>query len=118
MKTRRTFTVLALLLVAPLVFATVALAQDKTFTVGVPLPLTGAEAKFGEMEKQAYEMAIAEVNTKGGVKGMKLALDIQDSGGKPETASAMDRAAISPCPRESPPPRSAAGRSSSRGRSG
>ena len=45
------------------------LAQAKTFTVGVPLPLTGAEAKFGEMEKQAYEMAVEEINAKGGVKG-------------------------------------------------
>jgi branched-chain amino acid transport system substrate-binding protein len=65
------------------------LAQGKTFKVGVPLPLTGAEAKFGEMEKQAYEMAVDEINAKGGVKGTKLALDIQDSGGKPETATAI-----------------------------
>ena len=65
------------------------LAQGKTFTVGVPLPLTGAEAKFGEMEKQAYDMAVEEINAKGGVKGFKLALDIQDSGGKPETATAI-----------------------------
>jgi len=60
-------------------------AEDKVFKVGIPLPLTGAEAKFGEMEKQAYEMAAAEINAKGGVKGAKLVLDIQDSGGKPET---------------------------------
>ncbi len=65
------------------------LAQGKTFKVGVPLPLTGAEAKFGEMEKQAYEMAVDEINAKGGVKGTKLVLDIQDSGGKPETATAI-----------------------------
>ena len=65
------------------------LAQGKTFKVGVPLPLTGAEAKFGEMEKQAYEMALDEINAKGGVKGTKLVLDIQDSGGKPETATAI-----------------------------
>jgi len=64
-------------------------AEAKTFTVGIPLPLTGAEAKFGEMEKQAYEMAVEEINAKGGVKGMKLVLDIQDSGGKPETATAI-----------------------------
>lgn len=64
-------------------------AQAKTFTVGISLPLTGAEAKFGEIEKQAYEMAIAEINAKGGVNGVKLALDIQDSGGKPETATAI-----------------------------
>ena len=65
-------------------------AQGKTFTVGVPLPLTGAEAKFGEMEKQAYEMAAEEINAKGGVKGHKISFDIQDSGGKAETATAYE----------------------------
>jgi branched-chain amino acid transport system substrate-binding protein len=74
---------------AAVLAASPALAQAKTFTVGIPLPLTGAEAKFGEMEKQAYEMAAEEINAKGGVKGAKLALDIQDSGGKPDTATAI-----------------------------
>jgi branched-chain amino acid transport system substrate-binding protein len=71
------------------VLALPAAAQDKAFTVGIPLPLTGTDAKFGEMEKQAYSMAAEEVNAKGGVKGRKLALDIQDSGGKPETSTAI-----------------------------
>jgi branched-chain amino acid transport system substrate-binding protein len=82
------FVVVAIAAVAAFA-ASPALAQGKTFTVGVPLPLTGAEAKFGEMEKQAYEMAVEEINAKGGVKGLKLALDIQDSGGKPDTATAI-----------------------------
>jgi branched-chain amino acid transport system substrate-binding protein len=64
-------------------------AQEKVVKIGVPLPLTGAEAKFGEMEKQAYEMAAEEINAKGGVKGHKLSFDIQDSGGKAETATAI-----------------------------
>jgi len=88
MTIRRTFVVVAMAAIAAFA-ASPALAQGKTFTVGVPLPLTGAEAKFGEMEKQAYEMAAAEINAKGGVKGSKLVLDIQDSGGKPETATAI-----------------------------
>jgi branched-chain amino acid transport system substrate-binding protein len=88
MTTRRLFAVLAAAAFAA-ISASPALAQGKTFTVGVPLPLTGAEAKFGEMEKQAYEMAVEEINAKGGVKGTKLVLDIQDSGGKPETATAI-----------------------------
>ncbi len=64
-------------------------AQGRTFKVGIPLPLTGAEAKFGEMEKQAYVMAVEEINANGGVRGAKLVLDIQDSGGKPETSTAI-----------------------------
>jgi branched-chain amino acid transport system substrate-binding protein len=34
-------------------------------------------------------MAAAEINAKGGVKGAKLVFDIQDSGGKPETSTAI-----------------------------
>lgn len=66
-----------------------ALAQGKVFRVGIPLPLTGAEANFGEMEQRAYQLAAQEINAKGGVKGAKLELDIQDSGGKPEVAASI-----------------------------
>ena len=40
-----------------------------TIKVGVLLPLTGSQAKFGEIEKRSYEMAAEEINAKGGVKG-------------------------------------------------
>jgi branched-chain amino acid transport system substrate-binding protein len=90
MRTRRLFVLIAVAALVCLIGGAVPVtAQSKTFTVGIPLPLTGAEAKFGEIEKQAYEMALEEINAKGGVKGMKLAFDIQDSGGKPETATAI-----------------------------
>ncbi len=88
MTLRRLFATAAAAALATLA-ASPAFAQGKTFTVGLPLPLTGAEAKFGEMEKQAYEMALEEINAAGGVKGTKLAFDIQDSGGKPDTATAI-----------------------------
>ena len=87
--TKRSMQVATLALLVAGLNAAPLLAQGKTFKVGVPLPLTGAEAKFGEMEKQAYEMAVEEINAKAGAKGTKLALDIQDSGGKPETATAI-----------------------------
>jgi branched-chain amino acid transport system substrate-binding protein len=89
MKLLRTLTAVTIVLTLALVLAPVASAQTKTFTVGISLPLTGAEAKFGEMKKQAYEMALAEVNAKGAIKGYALAYDIQDSGAKPETATAI-----------------------------
>lgn len=66
-----------------------AMPAQAQFKVGIPLPLTGAEAKFGEMEKQAYELAVEEINAKGGVKGQKILLDIQDSGGRPEVATSI-----------------------------
>ncbi|HUI66808.1 MAG TPA: ABC transporter substrate-binding protein [Nitrospirota bacterium] len=55
----------------------------------IPLPLTGKQAKFGEIMKRSYEMAAEEINAKGGVKGKKLALSFEDSGAKPEIARAI-----------------------------
>jgi branched-chain amino acid transport system substrate-binding protein len=55
-----------------------------TVKVGVLLPLTGAQAKFGEIEKRSFEMAAEEINAKGGVKGMKIELLFEDDTGKPD----------------------------------
>ena len=60
-----------------------ALAADG-IKVGVLLPLTGSQAKFGEIEKRSFEMAAEEINAKGGVKGMKIELLFEDDTGKPD----------------------------------
>lgn len=60
-------------------------AQD-TIKIGVILPLTGAQAAFGEIEKNSFEMAIEEINAAGGVKGKKLEFIFEDDTGKPEVA--------------------------------
>jgi branched-chain amino acid transport system substrate-binding protein len=80
--------VLSVLFIA-LALASRPAAAGSDFKVGIPLPLTGTEAKFGEMERQAYEMAAAEINGKGGAKGQMLVLDFQDSGGKQETSTTI-----------------------------
>lgn len=56
----------------------------ETVKVGVLLPLTGAQAKFGEIEKRSYEMAAEEINAKGGVNGKKIELLFEDDTGKPD----------------------------------
>ena len=56
----------------------------ETIKVGVLLPLTGAQAKFGEIEKRSFEMAAEEINAKGGVKGKKIELLFEDDTGKPD----------------------------------
>ncbi|MCK9420290.1 MAG: ABC transporter substrate-binding protein [Nitrospirae bacterium] len=73
---------------ASFVFSTTLLAAD-TLDLTIPLPLTGKQAKFGEIMKRSYEMAAEEINAKGGIKGKKLALSFEDSTGKPETARAI-----------------------------
>ncbi|MCE5312792.1 MAG: ABC transporter substrate-binding protein [Nitrospiraceae bacterium] len=55
----------------------------------IPLPLTGKQAKFGEIMKRSYEIAVEEINAKGGVKGQKLAISFEDSTGKPEIARSI-----------------------------
>jgi branched-chain amino acid transport system substrate-binding protein len=56
----------------------------ETVKVGVLLPLTGSQAKFGEIEKRSFEMAAEEINAKGGVNGKKIELLFEDDTGKPD----------------------------------
>ena len=67
----------------------VSLMAADTFELVIPLPLTGKQAKFGEMMKRSYEMAAEEINAKGGIKKKKLVLGFEDSSAKPETARAI-----------------------------
>jgi len=62
-------------------------AQD--VKLSIPLPLTGTNAKFGEIEKRSYEIAMEEINAKGGVKGRKIVLEFEDSQGKPEVSRSI-----------------------------
>ena len=73
---------------AMVMFASTLFAAD-TFDLTIPLPLTGKQAKFGEIMKKSYEMAAEEINAKGGIKKSKLVLSFEDSGAKPETARAI-----------------------------
>ncbi|MCL5022382.1 MAG: ABC transporter substrate-binding protein [Nitrospirae bacterium] len=64
-------------------------AFGQELRLSIPLPLTGSEAKFGEMEKRSYEIAMQEINAKGGIKGKKVVLEFEDSQGKPEISRAI-----------------------------
>ena len=67
----------------------------ETIKVGIVLPLTGAQAKFGEIEKRSFEMAAEEINGKGGVNGKKLELLFEDDTGKPDVGRAAVEKLIS-----------------------
>ncbi|MGD1153611.1 MAG: ABC transporter substrate-binding protein [Syntrophales bacterium] len=69
-------------------FSVSAYAQD-VLKLGIPLPLTGTNAKFGEIEKKSYEIAKEEINAKGGIKGKQVVLEFEDSQGKPEVARSI-----------------------------
>jgi branched-chain amino acid transport system substrate-binding protein len=54
-------------------------AADKTVTIGITLPLTGADADAATRIKYGAEMAINEANAKGGVAGYKLQTMVLDN---------------------------------------
>jgi branched-chain amino acid transport system substrate-binding protein len=66
-----------------------AVMAAEQLSLSIPLPLTGSQAKFGEIQKNSYEIAAEEINAKGGVKGRKLALKFEDSQAKPEIARSI-----------------------------
>ena len=69
-----------------------AAAAQAGVKVGVVLPLTGSQAKFGEIEKRSYEMAAEEINAAGGIKGEKIELIFEDDTGKPDVGrSAVEK---------------------------
>jgi branched-chain amino acid transport system substrate-binding protein len=57
-----------------------AIAADKTVTVGIDFPLTGADAESGARMEDGAVLAIDEANAKGGVAGYKIDLMLLDNG--------------------------------------
>ncbi len=82
------FSVIAVCLFLFGIFVQQVSGQD-ILKLGIPLPLTGTNAKFGEIEKKSYEIAMAEINAKGGIKGKKVVLEFEDSQGKPEISRSI-----------------------------
>jgi branched-chain amino acid transport system substrate-binding protein len=83
---KRVSIILAVSFLATL-FSTNLFAQDLKFSI--PLPLTGPVAKFGEIEKNSYLIALEEINAAGGIKGRKVVLEFEDSQGKPEISRSI-----------------------------
>ena len=77
--------------------ATVRAAESRTkVSLGATLPLTGAEARVGGFFKEGYELAVEEVNKRGGLnvggKKLPVALTIlDDTSTQPTAVSLADR---------------------------
>lgn len=54
----------------------------ETIKIGAILPLTGKAASYGQDAREALEMALEEINTKG-IKGRKVEIIYEDSQGQP-----------------------------------
>ena len=60
-----------------------------TVKVGIVLPLTGPQAKFGEIEKKSFDLALEEINAAGGINGKKLELIMEDDTGRPDVGRSV-----------------------------
>src|SRR2546426_11182943 len=65
-----------------------AAAQAET-RIGVAGPMTGQYATFGEQFFRGAEMAVADINSKGGVLGQKLVIEKGDDACDPKQAVAV-----------------------------
>lgn len=69
--------------------------DEETIKIGAVLPMTGASAVFGQKFKDAYSLAIEEINEDGGVKGKQLELVIEDSQEKPQVGKSATEKLVS-----------------------
>jgi branched-chain amino acid transport system substrate-binding protein len=81
------------LLAAIALFPLTARAAD-AIKIGFPIPLSGPTAVYGEPVLKGAEMAVAEINAKGGVLGRKLELLSRDSKANADEAVRLSRELI------------------------
>ncbi len=77
-----------------LFFPLTADAQKKPILVGFPMILSGGGALFGQPSKTGAEMAVKEINEKGGVLGRPIELLIRDCKSTPDEATRVARELI------------------------
>jgi branched-chain amino acid transport system substrate-binding protein len=79
---------------AGIMLAPVAAWAAATIKVGFPIPLSGPTAVYGEPVLKGAEMAVAEINAKGGVLGRQLELLPRDSKANADEAVRLARELI------------------------
>jgi branched-chain amino acid transport system substrate-binding protein len=69
-------------------------AAEETIKIGFPMPLSGPTAVSGAPITKGAEMAVADINAKGGVLGRKLELLTRDSKANADEAVRLARELI------------------------
>jgi len=96
MKVKWSFLLIGLMIIA-VVASTLAGCAPKAAAgvkMGVLCPLTGVISAYGQEQKNATEMAVAEINAKGGILGRKITITLEDDEKKPELAASMTQKLI------------------------
>jgi branched-chain amino acid transport system substrate-binding protein len=89
------WTAAALVSLAFLGAASAQQATGEPVVIGVSGPLTGQNAQYGAQWKTGFDLALDEVNAKGGVKGRPLTYDFQDSQSDPRQSVAVAQKFVS-----------------------
>jgi branched-chain amino acid transport system substrate-binding protein len=82
------------LAVAGVAFIPLAASAEGPIKIGFPIPLSGPTAVYGTPVLQGAEMAVAEINAKGGVLGRKFELLSRDSKANADEAVRVSRELI------------------------
>jgi len=82
----RKYTIAALAAVSAIALAAASHAQMKDVSIAVIGPISGKEAPFGEQMKRGAEMAVKDLNAKGGVNGATVKLVVEDDACDPKQA--------------------------------
>lgn len=95
MTKQRYWTLVVVALVAFIVVPCWVSAQDKVIRIGAMYPMTGRAGLYGKDSVAAAELAIDEINSKGGVAGYKIDAVFTDSKAKPAYAVRVAKRYIS-----------------------
>jgi branched-chain amino acid transport system substrate-binding protein len=64
-------------------------SAEDTVKVGIVLPLSGFQAKFGKIEKKSFDLAVDEINASGGINGKRLELIAADDNSRTEVGRSV-----------------------------
>ena len=79
----------AAVVAAVLIAASPSSAAPDVFTIPVIVPMTGAGAEYGAGDKIGIQLAVDEINAKGGVNGHKLDVKLLDDASQPTQAATI-----------------------------
>src|SRR3954466_6283863 len=78
----------------PVALYPIAATADDTIKIGFPIPLSGPTAVYGEPVLKGAELAVSEINARGGVLGRKFELLSRDSKASADEAVRLARELI------------------------
>ena len=76
--------IIAVLLIAVVVWRAANPGDSSTFKIGVTLPLSGDAAPYGKEGLNGLQLAAEQINARGGVEGKKIELLVEDDRGLPK----------------------------------